>query len=257
VHLLGGEISVQSQLGLGSTFKFDIIIRDTAGEDVAEVVEERSVVGLSPQDPHCRVLVADDAPGNRELLVELLEPVGFEVRSVADGKEALREFEEWHPQLVLMDMRMPVMDGYEATRRIRRASGGSDVVIIGVTASAFAEMRQDVFDAGVDEFIAKPFRASELFGKMGQLLPVHYICEEKPEKIQGVAALSYAPLAELPTDLISRLRRAAIAADFDTVLELADEAEGHDERAAATLRALAERFDSEQILRALPGADES
>ena len=96
-------------------------------------------------------------------LLELLEPVGFNVRSCRDGEEALEEFQQWHPRLILMDMRMPVMDGYEATRRIRSAPGGADVAIIGVTASAFAEMRQGVFDAGVDEFMAKPFREEELF----------------------------------------------------------------------------------------------
>lgn len=76
---------------------------------------------------------------------------------------------DWHPHLILMDMRMPIMNGYDATRRIRATPGGADVVIVGVTASAFAEMRQGVFDAGVDEFIVKPFHENELFDKIGTL----------------------------------------------------------------------------------------
>ena len=176
VRLLGGDINVQSEPGVGSTFRFDIVIEiaTSAAPDTTRWEQSR-VVGLAPGQPHYRVLIADDAPDNRELLVQLLDPVGFETRVVTDGRAALEEFEAWRPQLVLMDMRMPVIDGYEATRRIRSMPTGSDVAIIGVTASAFAEMRQGMFDAGVDEFIIKPFHERELFDKISALLGVRYV----------------------------------------------------------------------------------
>jgi PAS domain S-box-containing protein len=253
VHLLGGEISATSELGVGSTFRFDVIVEEATGEVTVAGAEQRRVVGLCPGQPRYRVLVVDDAQDNRELLMQLLEPIGFAVREVSDGHEALREFEDWHPQLILMDMRMPVMDGYEATRRIRASVTGGDVAIIGVTASAFAEMRQGVFDAGVDEFIVKPFRESELFEKIATLLGVCYVYEELSE--QAEPDVSDAPdavaMAELPSDLQSRIRQAAVSADFDAVLELANEVASHDERLAAALRASAERFDAESILAAL------
>ena len=259
VRLLGGEITAESQVGVGSTFKFDIVIEEAEAKAAPVSLRESHVVGLYPGQPRYRVLVADDAPDNRELLVEMLEPVGFTVRSVANGKEALEHFMQWHPQLILMDMRMPVMDGYEATRRIRSAPGGADVAIIGVTASAFAEMRQGVFDAGVDEFIVKPFHEGELFDKMGALLGVRYVYEEHAERTdEGVSdALDQEAMAALPSDLLIRLRRSALSADFDAILDLADEIAPIDERSAATLRILAERFDSDSILSALPrGADQ-
>ena len=177
VRLLGGDISIESELGVGSTFRFDVAIEPAAAPAAGEVPADRRVVTLAPGQPRYRVLIADDAEGNRNLLVQLLDPVGFVTRVVTNGQDAFDEFEAWRPHLILMDMRMPRVDGYEATRRIRATPGGSDVAIIGVSASAFAEMRQGVFDAGVDEFITKPFRVGELFAKIGELLGAEYIEE--------------------------------------------------------------------------------
>ena len=253
VHLLGGEITVQSKPGVGSVFRFDIRIEKAQADEITNVAEKRRVVGLRPDESNRRILVADDAPSNRELLVQLLEPLGFEVRSVSDGKQAFDEFESWRPRLILMDMRMPVMDGYEATRRIRLAPGGADVSIIGVTASAFAEMRQAVFDAGVDEVVAKPFREGELFDKIERLLGVHYVYEEQGgqpgRKVED--DLDHQAIAAMPPDLVARIRQAAVDVDFETVGELANEAELYDGRTAKALRVLAERFDAERILAAL------
>ena len=178
VRLLGGDISIESELGVGSTFRFDVVIEQATAQPSVELPRPRRVVGLAPDQSAYRILIADDARGNRELLVQLLAPVGFDTRVVTNGADALDEFEAWHPDLILMDMRMPVVDGYEATRRIRSSTRGSDVAIIGVSASAFAEMRQGVFDAGVDDFIIKPFQERDLFSKISQLLGVRYIEDE-------------------------------------------------------------------------------
>ena len=256
-HLLGGEIQVDSHLGAGSVFALEIAVEEASADAVAISAAPRRVVGLRPGEPRYRVLVADDAPDNRELLVELLEAAEFRVRSVSDGKAAFEEYERWHPRLILMDIRMPVMDGYEATRRIRATPGGRDVAIVGVTASVFSEMQQGVFDAGVDEFLAKPFRESELFDKIGRLLGVHYVYEEDAATSAPVteSAFSAEALAALPKDLTDRIRQATVNADFDVVLGLADEVGRTDKGLAAALRSLAERFDSERIIAALPGGE--
>src|SRR4029079_17812408 len=123
----------------------------------------RQVLRLQPGQATCRVLIADDIEDNRQLLAQLLAPVGYEIRLATNGAEAVQEFEDWRPHLILMDFRMPVMDGHEAIRRIRAMAGGAAPRIIAVTASAMDENRQDLIAIGADDFISKPFREVDLF----------------------------------------------------------------------------------------------
>jgi CheY-like chemotaxis protein len=253
VHLLGGDISAESTPGEGSTFSFSIVVEETTADALVDGGEERRVLSIAPGQPEYRVLVVDDAPESRELLTSLLDPVGFCVRLAANGEEAVAAFAEWQPHAILMDMRMPVMSGYEATRRIRAAEGDAHVAIIAVTASAFSEMRQAVYDAGVDELITKPIHGSELLGAIGRILGLRYDYEEPtPAERREQSALDRSALAQLPSDILARLTQATLAADFDAVLAVAEDAARFDEGAAAALRILAERFDAESILDALP-----
>ena len=126
------------------------------------------------------MLIADDIEDNRQLLAQLLAPVGFEIRLATNGAEAVQEFEEWRPHLILMDFRMPVMDGHEAIRRIRAMAGGEAPKIIAVTASAMDENRQELIAIGADDFISKPFREAELFQKIHAQVGVEYVYAEHP-----------------------------------------------------------------------------
>lgn len=173
VRLLGGEITVESEPGRGSTFRL-WVLADVIEQAAQEPSEYLMPSGLEPGAPHPRVLVADDAHDNRELLLALLRPIGFELMVVEDGAQAIDAFVSWKPDIILMDMRMPVMDGYEATRRIRELPGGAEVAIVAVTASVFAELEREVREAGVDDFIGKPISAQELYDKVGRLTGVHY-----------------------------------------------------------------------------------
>jgi CheY-like chemotaxis protein len=121
------------------------------------------VLGLEPGQPPYRVLVAEDHPDNRALIHRLLGDAGFAVRLAEDGQQAVELFGEWHPHLILMDMRMPVLDGYEATRRIRALPGGSEVKIVALTASAFREERDAILATGCDEMVRKPIEEERLF----------------------------------------------------------------------------------------------
>ena len=112
-------------------------------------------------------------------------PVGFEIRLATNGAEAVEEFEEWRPHLILMDFRMPVMDGHEAIRRIRAMAGGADTKIIAVTASAMDDNRQELIGIGADDFIGKPFREAELFQKIHVHMGVEYLYAEDPTAAAG------------------------------------------------------------------------
>ncbi|MDZ4686185.1 MAG: PAS domain S-box protein, partial [Planctomycetaceae bacterium] len=143
-RLMGGDITVNSQVGKGSVFIIRLPLKEGEAQAVPAKDQPRHVLRLQSGQATCRVLIADDIEDNRQLLAQLLAPVGFEVRLATNGAEAVREFEGWRPDLILMDFRMPVMDGHEAIRRIRAMVGGEHPKIIAVTASAMDENRQEL-----------------------------------------------------------------------------------------------------------------
>jgi len=180
VRLMGGAITVNSQVGKGSVFAIRLPLKEGAAQAVQAKDKPRHVLRLQPGQAACRVLIADDTLDNRQLLEQLLAPVGFEIRLAANGVEAIHEFEQWRPHLILMDFRMPVMDGHEAIRRIRAMAGGEKPKIIAVTASAMDENRQELLGIGADDFISKPFRDAELFQKIHAHVGVEFVYAEDP-----------------------------------------------------------------------------
>jgi PAS domain S-box-containing protein len=259
-RLMGGDITVSSQEGKGSIFHLEIGLSagDVAG--VAKMAaDSRRVVGIDPAQPKCRVLIVDDNKENRDLLTQALGPVGFELRQATDGAEAIREFQAWQPHLILMDLRMPVMDGREATRRIKSTPKGKETAIIVLTASSFEDGRKDMASIGVDGYIRKPFREAELFENLARCLSIKYVYADGPAVIlpqqsAATAAPSAEALSHLPDRLAQDLRTAASGANLKSLLALISQVETHDAQTAEGLRELAARYDYEAILAVLPGA---
>jgi len=251
-RLMGGNITVKSQPGQGSVFSFDVALKEASPAAAAGKPQPRQVKELKPGQPRYRVLVVDDKEDNREFLAQLLGPVGFDVHQAVNGEDALKEFEAWMPQIILMDLRMPVMDGYEAIRRIRARAGGKKVKVVAVTASIFGEINRDALGAGADELILKPFREAELFEKMRNLLGAEYTYEENAPAAVAAAgkmgALKPGALACLPPELISQLREAAINGDFHLLIDLTGRVEAQDIHLGGELRALAGKFNTQRIL---------
>ena len=250
VRLMGGDITVSSQVGKGSVFVIHLPLKEGEAQAVQAKDKPRHVLRLQPGQATCRVLIADDIEDNRQLLAQLLAPVGFEIRLATNGAEAVQEFEEWRPHLILMDFRMPVMDGHEAIRRIRAMAGGEDTKIIAVTASAMDENRQELMEIGADDFIGKPFREAELFQKIHAHLGVEYVYAEDPAAAAQEEAAELTPesLAGWPQDLIDPMREAVITADLDQLLARIQEVEARDPRIAQGLRRLAEDFQYQKLL---------
>ncbi len=249
VRLMGGAITVNSQVGKGSVFVIHLPLKEGEAQAVQAKDTPRQVLKLRAGQPTCRVLIADDIEDNRQLLAELLGPVGFEIRLATNGAEAVREFEEWRPHLILMDFRMPVMDGHEAIRQIRATAGGGDPKIIAVTASAMDENRLDLMAIGADDFISKPFREVELFQRIHDCVGVEYVYAEHPITAQEEPTeLTPESLAGWPQDLIRPMREAVITADLDQLLVKIQEVEAHDPRVAQGLRCLAEGFQYQKLL---------
>jgi PAS domain S-box-containing protein len=197
VNLLGGEISVDSEIGKGSLFRVDLPVTLAQVEKTADIkVAKPRVLGLEPDQPSWRILVVEDNFENRLLLSNLIMQVGFDIREAENGEQAVAQFQQWQPHFIWMDMRMPVMDGYEATTRIRELPDGDKVKIVAITASAFKEQRKSILEAGCDEVMHKPFQAHEIFNTMAEQLGVRYIYEESGE-CNGQASLSRLELDDL------------------------------------------------------------
>ncbi len=176
--IMGGDMSVESTPGRGSTFRIELPFEPVSGADVAELempVQFGEVAGLAPGQPNWRVIVADDQRESALLLSRLMTDIGVEVKVAENGERCVQLFEEWHPHLIWMDSRMPVIDGKEAARRIRALPGGKDVKIVAVTPSAFREHWQDMLSAGMDEFVRRPYRFYEVYDCMARLLGVKYV----------------------------------------------------------------------------------
>ena len=175
IDLMGGTIEVESSAGSGAAFRFEVPLGEASDEEFATSFGSRlTVAGLEPGSASARVLVVDDKPSNRGVLRLALERVGFEVREAVDGAEALAVFDAWAPDLVLMDMRMPVMDGFEATRRIKMSARGRETPVVAVTASAFDDDEVKILSSGADAFVRKPFQWEELFETIARVIPVEY-----------------------------------------------------------------------------------
>jgi CheY-like chemotaxis protein len=250
VRLMGGAITVASQVGKGSVFTIRIPLKVGDAQSVQSRDKPRHVLTLQPGQEACRVLIVDDIEDNRQLLEQLLAPIGFEIRQASNGVEAIQEFETWTPHLILMDFRMPVMDGHEAIRRIRAMAGGSQVKIIAVTASAMGENRQELLGIGADDFISKPFRESELFEKIHTHAGVEYVYAEDvaAEPPGETRKLTGESLASWPPEWIASMRDAVITADLDRILMMIQKIEADDPGTAQGLRAMADAFQYQELL---------
>ncbi len=280
LHLMGGEFSVSSKESQGSIFAFKIPVTEIEAKDVQQASPERRVVGLEPAQRAFRILVVDDVEDNRTLAVNLLDAVGFETSEAKNGQEAVDVWEAWAPHLIWMDMAMPVMDGYEATRRIRaeetKPSASSldseeglsedqfkikhstlkikRVPIIALTAVAFAEEQDKMLVAGCDDIVRKPLRESDLFEAMHKYLGVHYIYEDEPvggelpEEKMTAKILTPDILNNIPKDMLAEFEEALIELNADLIQAIIERLRKLNNSVANCLRKLADNFQYDQIL---------
>ena len=213
ICLMGGDLAARSVFGKGSVFTASCKFEEGQQEFVERSQEVRRVLGLAPGSGIKTILVVDDQEITRRFVVELLSFVGFKTLEASNGEEALAVCRVDKPDLVLMDMRLPVMDGYEATRRLKATAKGKKIPVIAVSASAFVEERNEILATGADEFISKPFRECELFAGIKKLLGIEYRYAEDTLTLSGreeSAVLTPRDLGHLPDELREELRQALI-----------------------------------------------
>lgn len=250
VQLMGGDITVSSTLGKGTTFRFDIQVETVPAIELKSAHQQ--VIGLEPGQSEYRILVVDDRYENRRLLTKLLTPIGFQVREAENGQEAIALWQSWEPHLIWMDMRMPVMNGYEATKHIKSHLQGQATAIVALTASILEEEKAIVLAAGCDDFVRKPFREKVIWEKMAQYLGVRYIYaqqdESASEQIAPNLLLEPASLEVMSAGWIEKLHYAATQLDAAQMLQLIAQIPEKHAALAAALRQKVNDFDFDQIL---------
>ena len=178
----------------------------------------------------------------------LLEGVGFQIFEAGNGQEALEAFARTPIDFIWMDMRMPVMDGYEAVQKIRQHPDSSEIPIVAITASVFKRQRQRILAAGCNDMVFKPFQAHEIFETMTRLLGVEYIYADPEDDVSpSKAELTATMLAELPLELRRELDKTTLVANREAIFEVIERIEGHSPDLAHGLRTLVQNFEIDRI----------
>jgi signal transduction histidine kinase/CheY-like chemotaxis protein len=259
VQLLGGTIHVESTLGRGSRFHFELPAQVAEPSEVmAESAGPEQVIGLESGQPDYRILIVEDQRENWLLLQRLLQTAGFQVRVAEDGGQAIETFTMWRPHFIWMDLRIPVLGGLEAARRIRELEGGREVKIAAVTASAFASQRDEVIAAGFDDFLRKPYRSKEIFDCMALHLGIRYVYGAGPKaEISDLTALVRPEdLAALPAALRDELENAVISLDPARIGVLIRQVSEQNALLGKALERLTHKFAYSPILHALRSSGE-
>ncbi|HEY9839734.1 MAG: ATP-binding protein [Candidatus Sericytochromatia bacterium] len=258
VQMMGGDLEASSVPGQGSRFAFDVVLPQVL-EPRPQVAEARVLQVTGYKGPRRRILVVDDIANNRSLLVDLLEPLGFELREAVNGREAVDIALEFQPDLVFMDLVMPVMDGFAATQVIRQSPIAPQPVIMAISASLSQIPRETFGQHGLDDFILKPMRLSHLLTVLSQHLQLEWIMPEPAPDSQTSKAPEPATAGAPGPEQLRLLYALAEEGNFIELQDRLKELEDEDSRLAgfvAQVRTLAEDYEDEAICRLLSGCME-
>lgn len=263
-QLMGGDVVAESQVGNGSTFTATLAVQEVSQLDVYSLRLPHTdyFSGVEEQHIGTRILIIDDVDSNRLLLNKLLSPFPFEIREAKNGREGVEVTQTWSPAIILMDLAMPVVDGYEAINRIRAMPGGKSICIVVITASSFKDDRQKSYEAGADGYIRKPFHNYELYEELERAAGIRWI-----RSPVGTAPLpegvSIAPtrdelnvkVSSLPQDVITKLLDATHHCNARGINKMLDELGEEYSAVTEHLRGYAARYDYDAILSLLNECD--
>lgn len=246
VELMDGKLQVQSELGKGTRFSLEVSLPAIQAEPAGE--KHHKVIGYKGAE--IKILVVDDTLQSRQLLYDILAPLGFSVETAQNGQEGMLKAKEIEPDIMLMDLRMPVMSGFEALKAIRKIPELQNIPIIAVSASVRKMDQTESRQAGFDSFLSKPLKLEELLDLLQKVLQLEWRIEEDVSLLKEEDTSFIVP----PADYLKALHDRAVMGDMKAVQELADELENLSESylpLCRELRQLAGTFDDRQIIELL------
>ena len=276
--ILGFSTLVRGDTGISAEHRQDLDIVSRSGESLLTPIDEaldvarlpadctsrlesageassqqRQVLALAPNQPAFRVLAVEDTRENGMLLQRLLLDAGFHVRIAGDGLQAVDEFCAWRPHFIWMDLRLPIMGGAEAARKIRSLEGGTEVRVVALTASAFSHQRAELLSSGFDDFLRKPYRRHEIFDCLSRHLVLRYRYREAPSPSPDDPGVALGPeaLKALPSDLRTLLSDALVRLEPDPIAEAIHRVAEHNSQLGRILTVYSKRLAYAQILDAL------
>ena len=260
VTVMGGTVSVKSTPGQGTTFHMELPYEPAPEVEIQDQPPDRMVVGLAADQPRFRILIVEDNADSRSLLQQMLEQVGLCIKTAANGKQAVDIHASWQPHLIWMDIRMPVINGLEATRRIREresgvepTAGSEKTIIIALTASVFDDAREEIMASGFDDFIRKPYTIEKIFERMARHLNIRYTfrttqdANTNSNTADRKIELTAGDFEGLSVDWLESIRQAALRGRSRQALVLIEAIQESHPRLADALTGLANSFRVEEI----------
>ncbi len=253
-QLIGGDISVSHSSISGTGILFNLEIQAESTQAQASQIQSnlRRIIGLESNQTKYRILIVDDSKTNRMIMSRLLEPVGFEIEEAVNGKEAIDIWLRWQPHMIWMDLRMPVMNGYEATERIKSYSQTWHTSIVALSASTLEEEKSLFQAAGCDDFVGKPCSENVIFDKIAQHLGIRYVYEADNPTSQNDFKSEFKLTADtlriMPDQWLNQLELAASMLDRDTLSQLLQQIPSEHGDFKNALQKQINNFDFDEIL---------
>ncbi len=245
IALMHSDIKIKDNPAGGSNFNFTIKLEPTASLR-KKAVEEHEVLGLSDTENPPRILIVEDKPDNQQLIFSMLEKVGFNLQVSNNGVEAIEAFKKWHPDLILMDIKMPVMDGIEATKQIRQLEGGKEVKILAFTASVFQEDHKPVIDAGCDGIINKPVKSDLMLRRLKDFLNIDY---KYKADAMGKADSALPDMSQLSQQELEQLHEILLTGETKAITVIIDAIANEHAEISTPLKELALTFQYPLLLK--------
>ena len=251
IEMMNGKIEVESTLNKGTNFSFFIEVMPAKSVNLNSNTQSKlkgHITFLEDGQPEWRILIVEDQLENQILLQKILDKAGFVHKTAANGVEAISLFKSWKPHFIWMDRRMPIMDGLVATQTIRKLPGGNDVKIAALTASVFKDQRNEIMEAGTDDFVRKPYRPDEIFECMAKHLNIKYEHIVPQHNVQIENTLSSKDLIVLTPSLIAELHSASLIGDSQEILKVVSKIPENYSEIGDSLAKLVEAFRFDQIV---------